>query len=301
LTTRADAAVLQRGNALAFSRQLELRRERWRTRGVWRGWSSLWHRVGEVRTIRRRDDPDEVWRCCDHWQRTLANKWNSREFAAKHGCAVPELYWAGSALESAPLESLPSHFVIRSVSGAARHGVAVMAHGVDILRNQPMSPADLRQRFAARTTFGPRIQVLAEEFVRTEDGADLLPVEYKCHAFCGVIAAVQVIVRTAAKQAKHRYYTPAWEPFPDRMGTALAEDAVRTPPRCLAEMLRAASTLGSAFGSYVRVDFFATDRGAVFNEFSAMPAGGRKFTPYCEQLFGALWSEHCGNDQHPHR
>jgi hypothetical protein len=29
----------------------------------------------------------------------------------------------------------------------------------------------------------------------------------------------------------------------------------------------------------------------MFNEFSSVPVGGRENTPYCDELFGALWAE----------
>jgi hypothetical protein len=41
----------------------------------------------------------------------------------------------------------------------------------------------------------------------------------------------------------------------------------------------------------MRIDFFATDRGCMFNEFSSVPVGGHENTPYCDELFGALWAE----------
>jgi len=63
------------------------------------------------------------------------------------------------------------------------------------------------------------------------------------------------------------------------MDVGLPEAEVRDPPACLAEILRHAAVLGTRLGTYVRIDFFATDRGCVFNEFSSMPGGGRDYTP----------------------
>jgi hypothetical protein len=75
------------------------------------------------------------------------------------------------------------------------------------------------------------------------------------------------------------------------MHVGMPQAEVEDPPRCLAEMLSCAATLGVAFGTYVRIDFFATDRGAVFNELSSTPFNGLEFTPYCDAFFGALWAE----------
>src|SRR5688572_18144727 len=54
------------------------------------------HRLKERVTRTDRNDSEETWRsCCKFWQRTLTYKLNSREFAQKYGCRVPELYWSG--------------------------------------------------------------------------------------------------------------------------------------------------------------------------------------------------------------
>ena len=75
------------------------------------------------------------------------------------------------------------------------------------------------------------------------------------------------------------------------MNTDLAQAEPRDPPRCLEEMLRLARRLGVAIGTHMRIDFFASDSGYVFNEFSSAPNGGKCFTPFCDDLFGALWEE----------
>src|SRR5205807_6454026 len=91
------------------------------------------HRLRERRAFRDRDDRGEQWRCCDRWPRTLMNKWNGREFAARHGCPLPELYWRGSDPRAAPLESPPDRFVIRPVFGAGRRGAMVVVDGEERL------------------------------------------------------------------------------------------------------------------------------------------------------------------------
>jgi hypothetical protein len=46
----------------------------------------------------------------------------------------------------------------------------------------------------------------------------------------------------------------------------------------------------AGLGSIVRIDFFATGRGCVFNEFSSTPWNGEGFTAFCDDLFGGLWA-----------
>jgi hypothetical protein len=242
--------------------------------------------------LRTRDDPDEVWRCCGFWQRLLLNKWNAREFASRHGTPVAKLYWRGSDPSAAPLEALPDRFVIRPVRGTNREGVAVVVDGSEHLHGGSASPAELRERMPRTRLLRRPVPVLIEEFATPHAGGPLLPYECKCHVFGDHVAAVELLLRTSAHDAKHRYYTTNWEPIPDRINTYAAEDhELRDPPAALEGILAAASSLGAGLGTYMRIDFFVTDSGFMFNEFSSLPLGGEYNTPYCNRLFGEAWAE----------
>jgi hypothetical protein len=275
-----------------FSQRLDHRLRLWwgypPRRGEWLTFRYRPHQMRERYTRRRRDEADDVWRCCALWQRTLINKWNSREFAVKHGARVPALYWCARLPSRRRLRRLPEQFVLRPVAGTSRQGVYVVAHGRDLLRNAPFTGAEVRRSILRAGKMAWTIPILAEELVRSDDADQQLPVEYKCHTFGDVIAAVQVIERTGLRAQGHRFYTPDWRPFSDPMNTDVPEAELRNPPRCLNEMLELAARLGTAIGTYMRVDFFASDAGCVFNEFASTP---RHFTPFCDQLFGALWDD----------
>jgi hypothetical protein len=249
------------------------------------------HWLRDQHTFRSREDPDEAWRCCPYWQRTLIQKWNSREFVSKHGCRVPELYWSGGPFSRAPLESLPDNFVVRPVRDSAHRGVLVVSDGRDLLRQEPATESELRTRLSPPHRLRRPTTILIEEFARGEDGGYRLPLEYKCHTFAESVAVVEEIERTGPRTGTKIFYTPQWEPLADRMQARLPQGEIRDPPACLEEMLRHASTLGAQLQTYMRIDFFATDRGSMFNEFSSHPGGGRHWTPYCDELFGALWAE----------
>ena len=44
---------------------------------------------------------------------------------------------------------------------------------------------------------------------------------------------------------------------------------------------------------FVRIDFYATDKGAVFGEFTPTPFRGLFFTPHADKLFIPLWDQYC--------
>lgn len=273
---------------IAFTARLQRRQRVWWGRA---GGRPL-HRLVELTARRRRDDPEARWRCCAHWPRTLIHKWNAREFALRHGCQVPALYWFGRRPAALPLEALPTHFVVRPVHGAGGRGVHVVAGDHELLGDRPLPRAELRATLRRALGRVARWPLLVEEFARSEDGGWRLPTEYKCYAFGGTIAVVQVVQRARHHVAQHRFYTPDWVPIADHFQTENPLAPPVEPPRCLDEILRCAATLGAACDTFVRVDCFATDRGGLFDEFATTPNGARGFTPYADDFLGELWQRY---------
>lgn len=270
-----------------FSQRLKTRQRLWWGKpNKWRNRESyrhLPHRFKENYTLRNKDDSDERWHCCDLWQRVLSNKWNSREFAQKHGCRVPALYWYGRRVGALPITALPEHFVIRPVWGDSRRGVYVVAGDRELLRQRVYSQAQLMAELRRDRGSISRFPILVEEFVKTEAGEYTLPVEFKSHTFGDTVAAIEVGRRTGTANAQFALYTPSWTRLQDRMNVNDVPGDFVPPPKCLDEILTYARRLGVAYGTYVRIDFYATDKGCVFSEFSTIPAGGCGFTQFVEQ------------------
>jgi len=252
------------------------------------------HRLREVLVLRRRDDPDEAWQCCEHWRRTLGNKWNSRLFAERQGVRVPELYWSGRSLARAPWASLPSHFVVRPSFSGSRRGTYVMAGGLDMMRGVDHGARGLEAELRRTRRWRTLHPMLIEEFVRTEDGRYALPREYKCFMFAGVLATIEVVTRERDGLAVQSYYTPEWRLEPLTMTTRYPEGPAIDPPRCFDAIVDTARRLGAAYGTFVRVDLYATDRGCVFGEFSGRPQN--TFTPEASRYLGELWEQYLPAD-----
>lgn len=270
---------------ITFSERIQRRRRLWWGVG---GRRSL-HQMAELFAWRARDDADRRWRCCPYWPRTLANKWNARQFALRHGLAVPELYWVGRRPAALPLAALPADFVVRAVHGTRGARVLVVRDDHELLGDTPAArdalPAMLRARFGRLA----RWPLLVEECALDEGGGAGLPVEYKCYTFGATVGAIEVVCRTTRHTARIGHYTPHWEPFDAVLQTAHPPAPRLPPPRCLAEILHIAATLGAACGTFMRFDCFASTRGALFGEVSTTPHDGRRFTPAADALLGALW------------
>ena len=276
-----------------FSNRLLKRREVWWGRPF--RWSCVGsygdavHRTRERFALRSRNEPDAAWRCCPHWQRTLMSKWNGREFVQKHGGRVPELYWYGRSIADIPFASLPARYVVRPLWGGGQRNVHVVVDGLDLLNDTSAAASVVRRRLFREHGPWALTPILIEEFVPAE-GSHGMPREYKCHMFGRTVGAVQVIERTGRQTGPHRFYTPEWRPFPDAASGRYPVAPARPAPHFLAEMLDAARRLGEALGTYMRVDFFGSDAGAFFNEFSSTPQlSDLPFSPQCEELLGSLW------------
>lgn len=248
----------------------------------------VFHRVKERYTFRDKNDPQFKWHCCEFWQRSLDYKWNAREFAKKHGCRVPDLYWFGRRVSGLPFDSLPEYYVIKPNLGFNRRGVYVMASGRDLLSETSHTKAELAELL--RRSAGPLGRpTLVEEFI-TNHSDYQLPTEYKCHVFGETIAAILVTHRSANNQdTRRQLYTPEWELFEDPMNTSFSPSGNIDPPSCLNEMLTMGKKLGRAYGTYVRIDFYSSKLGCVFGEFTPFPS--RKISPWLDGFLGSLWQE----------
>ena len=196
-----------------------------------------------------RDDPLSSWHCCPLWQRKLSNKWNAREFASKVGCQVPDLYWHGRDVATLDFANLPSHYVIRPTIGHSTGGIFVMAAGVNLFDGRVYSADELRRQLTKIVSRDPRVSILVEEFIKSEDGQYRLPTDYKLMMFDEKVGAINVIKRFSRRDMRRRYYTETWGQFSEPMMTSAAgkaRDDIIEPPKCLLDIIEDAKRLSKA-------------------------------------------------------
>ena len=281
---------------LTFSERLRRRMsEWWGMPGGWRNaasWRRPLHRLVERHQLRHRTWPLSRWHCCDHWQRSLLNKWNSREFAAMHGVAVPRLYWHGRRIADLPIDSLPENFVLRSAWSTQKRGTQVFAGGLELLDQRAFTraelPVALRRKYGQRSRF----PILAEEFMTTADGRHGQGLEYRFYCMRDKVALIQQ-VQHCGRSARWSHYFPDWQPIADRVSIAKEPLGILDRPEGLDEMLAIARRLGAACGTFMRVDLYDTASGRYFGEFSSAPNWGRLFTPWADRYLGGVWQEVC--------
>jgi hypothetical protein len=275
---------------MTFSERLRRRNRLWWNAGSRVPDFSV-HRYLDRIQLRSRHTPADEWKCCGHWQRCLLNKWNSREFAALHGVAVPELYWHGRDSSQLPIEDLPEHFVLRPAWGARTKGTWVVSGNTDLVTGRNFR--NRRQLKAAvlseRGRFGV-FPLLAEEFMTTPDGRYEAGLEYKFYMFAGHMGPIMTFIRRE-KEFWVRHYTQQWNQIDEVYLLSRPRDLPSPQPVQLEEMKSIAERLGAAFGTFVRVDLYLTSKGVFFGEFSSMPSGYKDYTPFANKSLGELWGK----------
>ena len=289
--------------ACMFIRRLDKRLHLWYgplgPRWTPRGFLGRFHRMGLKKMVYRRkelimrdrNDPDRVWRFCRYWQRTLINKWNSREFAVKHACQVPEIYWCGCDLGQLPIDSIPDHYVIQPIFGDTCNGVYLVADGHDYMTGEHFDKCQMKDRLISEFGELAEFPVMVEEFVRSEKGEYRIPKEYRFHMFGDRVAILTVRERSSRTKTTAHHFDPDWQPFPEAIIDSVPPGGSFVPPGCFDEMVACAKRLGTAFDTYVRIDFYASPNGPVFGEFSSVPGSGVGFTSYADQYLGRVWDE----------
>lgn len=243
-----------------------------------------------IDTVYRSRDNDDKWHCCPYWHRKLTNKLTAREFAIRYGVPVPALYWYGKDVDEIHFDELPSRYVIKTSFGTSSKHVIPIVDGKNAFTEKSCSPEWLRDFFGEIMRRSAPFGYLMIEEILLSESSDAVPNDLKCHVFDGKVHFFEMIDRL---QRKLTWYTREWKQPIHDMDTAqyYRPGKIVERPADLDQLIRYAETLGQAYGHhYVRIDFYATNRGWVFGEFTATPSGGHGLTFYGNRVLGRLWA-----------
>ncbi len=238
------------------------------------------------------DDLSE-WKDAQHWQRKLSNKANAKEFAMKNNCKVAELYWRGADADTIDFSVLPSHYVIRPTIGHSSGMVYVMENGTNLFDKKVYSHEQIRENLRTALVENPHLEFLIEEFLKNEQGNYGILVDYKFFCFNGEIAAVGVIERRSPNSGDESFVDENWNVLPRITIAYSVPKALPEQPACWDEMVAKVKELSKVYEIFVRLDFYATDKGAVFGEFTPTPGMGRNYTPFGKKLLLEYWDKYC--------
>lgn len=209
-----------------------------------------------------------------------------------HGCRVPDLYWKGREPGKIDFDALPGQYVIRPTVGHSCDKVFLMDGGVNLFDKQMYSKDDIIRALQEALRQNTNLEFLIEEFLRGENGKYKIPDDYKIHTFNGKIPCIAVINRDGPKKGRQSFYDENWNPV-EPVCNAYPGGSYQEPPKCLPEILSFARKLSKSYETYVRIDFYATDKGAVFGEFTPTPSLGVGYTSYANKMFASYWNKYC--------
>jgi len=251
-------------------------------------------------------------KCCRLWQRKLSNKWNARILAQKLNVPVPALYWHGTAeeIDQIPFERFPENYVIKPTSAWSCIGVFVMKAGINQFDGKKYTPTDLRQELKKIAKKYPKTTFMVEEMVKSEAGDYGIPIDFKCHVFGGKLESILAIRRRDGHSGWASFYDRNWKPKGGAQTTdptlhiAPYKSEIIPAPKCLEVLVEYAEKIGKFYGSFVRIDFYATPTGPVLGEFTPFPNAGHNYNSYADTwletwkaIDPALFNEKVGDGQ----
>ena len=237
-------------------------------------------------------DPLEKWKDVENWRYKLDDKYNAREFVKKFGCSLPELYYHGNDVEEIDFNSLPKDFVVKPNRASSARGVYVIRNGINAFDGITYDHSRLKEELKSYLSKNPHKNIMIEEYVLDERNDKTIPDDYKVFTFNGHIACVQLIQRFSKQEVYFNFYDEQWNELPPIKLEAKVGKP-QSAPACLPQILEQAKTLSKAYGIFVRLDFYATKKGAVFGEFTPTPAKYTKWSDYGVKLLTSYWDRYC--------
>lgn len=240
-----------------------------------------------------RDDSLSKWKNGKNWQKVLSHKGNSREFATMCGCRLPRLYWRGNNFNDLNFMDLPGKYVIRPTTGTNSRMVFLMDGVTNLFDGLQYTSDELISKLSGAIVENPNLEFLFEEFLEDENPKRNIMNDYKFYMFNGEVACIRVINRKSPKEGENRYYNEKWELLPTIKNTKYTEGSFQSPPDCLEEMTSFAKRLSKECEIFMRVDLYATSKGAVFGEFATTPSHGLGYSRSGSKFLMTYWNTHC--------
>ena len=244
----------------SFSRQIQRRKQRWSTQGRPAG---LAH---------------------------LANKEKGQAFARLHDIPVPDRYGLLDKITDLPeIADLEPAFVLKPTASYSSRNVFLVRNGCDLLTGQPIDRADILQRIGQDS----REKFVLEELLTDQNGRVGAPLDYKFYCFGEKIVLLHVYERNSTldpRQNRIWFLDRSFRPVRMRVRKHVRQEPGLPPrPENYAAMLELVQRIGRLHQAFVRIDVYATPRGAVLGEFTPFPFSGRGLTRRADVFLGRHW------------
>jgi hypothetical protein len=225
----------------------------------------------------------------------IYGKLGGRKFMEENGCNVPDLLGLYSSIEEVPeFSDLPSSFVLKLSRGDGAKNVFVMSNGINLLDgNQYTREAMVQAIKNSKEGRHYEGKYMVEELLVNWDGREGIPYDYKFWMFGESIAFIHVIERNSAvntKSNRHWYLKEDWSNLGFKVVTFQQPQTAPLPkPDCHDELFHVVRKTGRKLNMFMRIDMYATTKGAVFGEFTPIPHGGKGYTKRADRWLGGFW------------
>jgi len=226
----------------------------------------------------------------------LSAKTAGRIYVEKLGIKLPDLYWSGTEISEIPeLDDLPKRVVIKPDKGWNANNVWCLIDKVNILDGKEYTTDDIKNILSEdEFVQSQKVVFMAEEFLAPEiEVGNPVPRDYKFYCFGSKIAMLHVVDRVSVKDTSLNtlhYFDENFKPIKRRVMKNISPPAYELElPECFDEMVEAVKKIGSTLGIYMRIDMYATTKGAVFGEFTPTPHGGKGYSEWADKYLGSFW------------
>jgi len=138
-------------------------------------------------------------------------------------------------------------------------------------------------------TLGPDTRFLVEEFVQDYDQAFTIPRDFKVFVADGKASIIQVIDRNPAKKDRtNSFFDRNWIHIAQRIKCNYKSGPAYARPPALDQILKMSDLIAADISCFYRLDFYLSERGPLFGEFTSYPSGGRAFTNFGAKLMCGL-------------
>ena len=229
----------------------------------------------------------------------LNSKLPALRWAAQHGVEVPRVLGRWPSPDTVDFGALPDRFVLKSTVGAGGVNVFPLVRDprtgeyTDMLTGEPTTPTAVRERLRAR--HHERSRYFAEEFLvgRTgEPGA--VPDDIKVFCFYGEAVYLEARrgdqSRAAHVTTRVRAFAADGTELPHARALMHAGERDIATPSDIPGVVAAAERLSASVRwPMIRLDFYETDRGVVFGEFTKNPGHPPALPPEWDRRLGEAY------------
>lgn len=224
----------------------------------------------------------------------LYAKTSGRDFAALHGVRVPAVHGSWPTPDDIEWDTLPERFVIKSSRGGGGINVFPVQRRngqlYDFIAGELVTQETITERFWAKHQ--SESVYFAEEFLVGVDG-ETMPDDIKVFCFYGEPAYIEVRTEDWSRKKDGTQRLRTFLPDGTELFNARAliprGDDIETP-RDFATVAELSGRLSGAIRRPIeRIDFYETNQGIVFGEFTQNPGRPPSLVPSWDRHFGETY------------